>query len=448
MRRSQNSTKRSFLNRIGEWFQWLLPGLGVKRWLLVILIGTTLVGLGFAVSILDLYRNAPGTWWGPILRLLSLQRLDRAFRALIFGGFGLGTILFGIWGLNRALLKPFVRPGKTILETVTAYRKKERGPRIVVIGGGTGLSALLRGLKAYSSNLTAVVTVADDGGSSGELRKSLGILPPGDIRNCLIALSEDEALLSQVFQYRFANAGNLSGHSFGNLFISALTEITGSFEEAVAESGRVLAVQGQVLPATLHDVRLVADITVPLKNRDVHVKGESSIPKAAGQVRRVWLEPSNPLAFPPAIQAILNADLILVGPGSLYTSLLPNLLVPDLAAALRASRALKFYICNVATQPGETDGFTCGAHVHTIEKHMGGPVFDLILCNDRQEGNLPESIDWTRLEPELKEQYSVYQTDLVDVENPWRHDSLKLARTIMDLYNERTGPLAGRDDSL
>ncbi|TLN01734.1 uridine diphosphate-N-acetylglucosamine-binding protein YvcK, partial [bacterium] len=281
-----------------------------------------------------------------------------------------------------------------------------------------------------------------------ELRKSLGILPPGDIRNCLTALSEDEALLSQVFQYRFANAGNLSGHSLGNLFISALTEITGSFEEAVAESGRVLAVQGQVLPATLHDVRLVADVTVPLKARDVHVKGESSIPKAAGQIRRVWLEPSNPLAFPPAIQAILNADLILVGPGSLYTSLLPNLLVPDLAAALRSSRALKFYVCNVATQPGETDGFTCGAHVHTIERHMGGPIFDLVICNDRQEGILPAPLEWVRLEPELGEQYSVYQTDLVDIENPWRHDSLKLARTIMDLYNERTGPLMGREEGL
>lgn len=448
MRRSQKSSHQKVTSNLARWFQWLLPGLGVKRWVLVILIGTTLVGLGFAVLILDLYRNAPGNWWGPLLRFLSLQHFNRTLRALIFGGTGLATILFGVWGLNRALLKPFVRPGKTILETVTAYRKKERGPRIVALGGGTGLSALLRGLKSYSSNLTAVVSVADDGGSSGELRKSLGILPPGDIRNCLTALSEDEALLSQVFQYRFANAGNLSGHSLGNLFISAMTEITGSFEEAVAESGQVLAVQGQVLPATLHDVRLVADVTVPLKNRDVHVKGESSIPKAAGHVRRVWLEPSNPLAFPPAIQAILNADLILVGPGSLYTSLLPNLLVPDLAAALRATRALKFYICNVATQPGETDGFTCGAHVQTIEKHMGGPIFDLVICNDRQEGVLPEPLEWVRLEPELKEQYSVYQTDLLDVDNPWRHDSLKLARTIMDLYNERTGPLAGRDESL
>lgn len=448
MQQNQRAPQRSFINRIAHLFQWLLPGIGVKRWVAVILIGTTLVGLGFAVLILDLYRNAPGNWWAPLMRLLSLQHLDRWVRALIFGGIGLATILVGIAGLNRALLKPFVRPGTAILDTVTAYRKKERGPRIVAIGGGTGLSALLRGLKAYSSNITAVVSVADDGGSSGELRKTLGILPPGDIRNCLTALSEDEALLSQVFQYRFSNAGNLSGHSFGNLFISALTEITGSFEEAVAESGRVLAVKGRVLPATLHDVRLVADVTLPLREIDVHVKGESSITKAAGHVRRVWLEPSNPLAFPPAIQAILSADLIIVGPGSLYTSLLPNLLVPDLAAALRSSRALKFYVCNVATQPGETDDFTCGAHVHTIEKHVDGPIFDLVICNDRFEGHLPAPLEWVRLEPELKEQYSVYQADLLDVDNPWRHDSLKLARTIMDLLNERTGPLIGRDESL
>lgn len=448
MQPKPKSLRSSFINRIAHLFQWLLPGLGIKRWVAVILIGTTLVGLGFAVLILDLYRNAPGNWWAPLLRVLSLQQLARWVRALIFGGAGIATILIGIAGLNRALLKPFMRPGKGILDTVTAFRKKERGPRIVAIGGGTGLSTLLRGLKTYTSNITAVVSVADDGGSSGELRKNLGILPPGDIRNCLTALSEDEALLSQVFQYRFANAGNLSGHSLGNLFISALTEITGSFEEAVAESGRVLAVQGRVLPATLHDVRLVADVTLPAAEADVHVKGESSISRAAGQVRRLWLEPSNPLAFPPAIQAVLSADLIIIGPGSLYTSLLPNLLVPDLAAAIRSSRALKFYVCNVATQAGETDGYTCGAHVHTLEKHVDGPIFDLVICNNRFEGSLPPPLEWVRMEPELKEQYSVYQTDLLDVENPWRHDSLKLARTVIDLLNERTGPLIGRDDSL
>lgn len=448
MRQNQRPSQRSFGSRAARLFQWLLPGIGVKRWVAVILIGTTLVGLGFAVLILDLYRNAPGNWWAPLMRVIALQHLERWVRAVIFGGAGLATILVGIAGLNRALLKPFMRPGTHLLDTVTAYRKKERGPRIVAIGGGTGLSALLRGLKAYSSNITAVVSVADDGGSSGELRKTLGILPPGDIRNCLAALSEDEALLSQVFQYRFSNAGNLSGHSFGNLFISALTDITGSFEDAVAESGRVLAVKGRVLPATLHDVRLVADVTLPLQETDVLVKGESSITRAAGHVRRVWLEPSNPLAFPPAIQAILSADLIIIGPGSLYTSLIPNLLVPDLAAALRSSRAMKFYVCNVATQPGETDGFTCGAHVRTIEKHMDGPLFDLVICNDRYIGELPTPLEWVRTEPELKEQYSVYQADLVDQDNPWRHDSLKLARIIMDLFNERTGPLMGREESL
>ena len=228
----------------------------------------------------------------------------------------------------------------------------------MVIGGGTGLSTLLRGLKEHTNNLTAIVTVADDGGSSGELRRSLGMLPPGDIRNCLTALSDDETLMGQLFQYRFASGNGLSGHPLGNLFITALAEITGSFEEAVAESGRVLAVHGQVLPATLHDVRLVADVQLPDNGKEVRVQGESQIPRTTGHIRRVWLEPAHLRAYPPTVQAILRADLILVGPGSLYTSMLPNLLVPDLGEALRVSRALKFYVCNVATQPGETDGFT------------------------------------------------------------------------------------------
>ena len=259
---------------------------------------------------------------------------------------------------NQALFLPFMKPGKPVLETLTAYHRKEKGPRVVVIGGGTGLSSVLRGLKIHTSNLTAIVTVADDGGSSGELRKSIGILPPGDIRNCLTALSSDEALLTQIFQYRFAAGAGLNGHTLGNLFITALADITGSFEEAVAESGRVLAVQGRVLPSTLHDVKLVADVQLPeTKGNSVQIKGESKITKAGGKIIRMWLEPNNPLAYPPAIQAILSADLVLIGPGSLYTSILPNLLVDDITEAIKSSRALKFYVCNVATQPGEDRSF-------------------------------------------------------------------------------------------
>ncbi len=422
--------------------RWLIPGMGVKRWLLLIVVGTTLLGIGLAVLTLEVYRTAPDTWWLPVLSTLSLRFISRPIRVLIFGSIGVGLILGGIWGFNRTLLRPFIRPGKTVIEAVSDYRRRDRGPRIVAIGGGHGLANLLRGLKAYTHNITAIVTVADDGGSSGELRRSMGILPPGDIRNCLAALSNDEALLTQIFQYRFATGDGLNGHTLGNLFITALADVTGSFEEAVAESGRVLAVHGQVVPATLHDVRLVADVELVDSKKRIQVTGESKIPKAAGKIKRVWLDPGNAPAFPPAIAAILSADLIIVGPGSLYTSLLPNLLVSDLIDAIRSSRAIKFYVCNVATQPGETDGYSCGDHLRTIEKHINGRMFDLIVCNRRYEGALPAEIGWVKIDPGLEENYSVYQADLIDDENPWRHDSAKLARVINDLFYERTGPLA------
>ena len=438
-----------FFRQLGAWvkrrIQWLAPGMGIKRWLVTILAGTVLSSLGLAVLILDFYRTASEPRWLPLLSVLSLRFLIRPLRALIFGGSGALLLLWGIWGLNRSLLKPFVKPGSPLLETVSAYRRRERGPHIVVIGGGTGLSALLRGLKVHTHNLTAIVTVADDGGSSGELRRNMGVLPPGDIRNCLAALSNDEDLLTQLFQYRFSDGPGLEGHSLGNLLITALADITGSFEEAVAESGRVLAVQGRVLPATLHDVRLVADVSLPSQKKEIVVRGESEIPKMIGKIRRVWLEPGNPAAFPPAIQALLSADLILIGPGSLYTSILPNLLVPHLAQAMRASRALKFYICNVATQLGETDGYHCGDHVRTIEKHLGSGLFDLVICNDQFEANLPEGPEWVTPEEDIKESYTIYAADLVDKDNPWRHDSCRLAQTIMDLYYDRTGPLVQRE---
>jgi uncharacterized cofD-like protein len=358
---------------------------------------------------------------------------------LIFGGLGLGLVIYGIWGLNRALLRPFMRPGKPVLNAVSAYRRRERGARVVAIGGGTGLSSLLRGLKEHTNNITAIVTVADDGGSSGELRRNVGILPPGDLRSCLAALSDDEALIAQLFQYRFASGVGLNGHSLGNLLITALTDITGSFEEAIAESGRVLAIRGQVLPATLHDVRLSADVRLDGVVSEVRVNGESQIPKASGQIQRVWLEPSTPSAFPPAIQAILSADLIVIGPGSLYTSLLPNLLVPDLADAVRASRALKVFISNVATQPGETDNYTTGDHLKAIEKHLGGRVFDYVVANNHYAGKLNGTSQFVKVEDNLDEEYTVYRANLTDREFPWRHDSLKLAKVVMDIYEEGAG---------
>jgi uncharacterized cofD-like protein len=401
-----------------------------------------MLGVGLAFVILDIYRNAPDTWWLPLLSTASLRTLDRPVRALIFGLLGTGLILGGLWGFYHSLFAPFRHYGKPLIDEISNHRRRGRGPRIVAIGGGHGLSTLLRGLKAYSYNITAVVSVADDGGSSGRLRESMGILPPGDIRNCLAALSDDEALMAQLFQYRFGDGvDGLEGHSFGNLLIGVLVEITGSFEKAVAESGRVLAVHGEVLPATLHNVKLVADVTLPHTAGEVRVEGESRIPAFPGAVRRVWLEPNNPVAYPQVIQAILAADLIVIGPGSLYTSILPNLLVHDITAAIRASRAMKIYVCNVATEVGETDHYTCGDHIRVLEEHVGGGFFDIVVSNSCTDGELPTNIEWVVAETDLNIDYSVYSVDVTDNVRPWRHDSAKLAQAIIDLYQQKTGPL-------
>lgn len=427
--------------------RWLTPGLGIKRWLVLILFGTFLIGIGGAILVLDVYRTAPETWWLPALSWLSLRFLARPLRALIFGGLGLGSLIYGVLNMNRTLLEPYLRPGRHVVDTLVDHRKRGRGPRIAVIGGGHGLATLLRGLKEHTYNLTAVVTVADDGGSSGRLRSDLGVLPPGDIRNCLAALSNDETLITQLFQYRFSTGRNgLQGHSFGNLFISALSEITGSFEAAVAESGRVLSVHGRVLPATLHDVRLVADLAVPLATAEVRVSGESRIPQVTGAVRRVWLEPNAPPAYPAAVNALLSADLIVLGPGSLYTSILPNLLVPDLSAAVRNSPALKIFICNVATQPGETDGYDCGDHIRGLEAHVGPGFFDIVISNQPQPGQPPAGAQWVTADEDLDKEYALYRAQVADPEHPGHHRADKLAQLLIDLWQERTGPLSTKED--
>ena len=422
--------------------RWLVPGLGVKRWFLLSLAGTTLIGVGVAILILDFYRTAPETWWLPLISAASLRFLARPLRALIFGGLGLTLITVGIWGVNRTLMRPYVQPGHAVVDTLTLHRRRRRGPRVVVIGGGNGLSTLLRGIKEYTHRITAVVTVADDGGSSGRLRREIGILPPGDIRNCLAALSNDEAMLTQLFQYRFSSAQTgLEGHSFGNLFISALSDITGSFEDAVAESGRVLSVNGRVLPSTLHNVQLIADVSLPHMVSEVRVEGESHIPEAAGKVKQIWLEPNNPPAYPRVIREILSADLIIIGPGSLYTSILPNLLVPDITKAILASRGLKIYVCNVAAQHGETNGYSCVDHIEALERHVGRGLFDVVVANQNYSVDSDVAVEWVVIDKDIEERYPVYRGDLIDVERPWRHDSQKLAQTIMDLLQERTGPL-------
>ncbi len=433
--------KPSALEMLREILRWMRPGLGVKRWFLLVMLGVTLLGLGFAVVLIDLYRtDSTNPVFLLVLTYASLRFIPRLWRALIFGGLGVGLVVYGIVKLNRSLLRPFIHPGSDVVDRLREFQRLGRGPRIVAVGGGHGLATLLRGLKAHTRNLTAVVTVADDGGSSGRLRESLGILPPGDIRNCLAALSNDEAMLTQLFQYRFSGAPDLDGHSFGNLFITALADITGSFEDAVVESGRVLSVNGRVLPATLRDVKLVAALELPHSAQEIRVEGESKIPEMAGRVRRVWLEPDDAPAFPPVIQALLGADVIVVGPGSLYTSILPNLLVRDLLAALDISRALKIYVCNIATQPGETDSFTCSDHIRALENHIGGGLFDVILCNNNYAGDIGDS-QWALLDEESLADSRVYAADLVDPERPWRHDSAKLAQAIMKIFAERTGPL-------
>ncbi len=422
---------------------WLSPGLGVKRWFFLLLFGATMLAVGLAFVLLDIYRQAPpDSWISTSLSFISLQFLPRLLRALIFGGLGVAFVLIGITRLNRTIMRPFIQPGKPVVNTLVQYSRLDRGPQIVVIGGGHGLSMLLRGLKKYTRNITAIVTVADDGGSSGKLRETKGMLPPGDIRNCLAALSSDEDLITQLFQYRFtAEEPDLEGHSFGNLLISALSDITGSFELAVVEAGRALSVNGQVVPSTLKDVRLVADKSLPYMRREVRVKGESRIPEVRGEVRRLWLEPNNPPAYPAAIRALLQADMIVVGPGSLYTSILPNLLVPDINSAMRSSTAFKVYVCNVTTQPGETDDYDCGDHIRAIEAHVGNGLFDLIVSNCETTAELAEGLQWVEASPDLDEYYAVYRSSLTDPEVPHRHNSEKLAQALIDLFMERTGPL-------
>jgi len=421
--------------------RWFAPGTGYRRWMVLAILGAMFLGLGLALIILQYYRTTENPNMIPVLEVLSLRFLSRPIRFVLFGGLGSALIFLGIWGANRALLRPFEKNGRPVWDTISHYRQREKGIKIVVIGGGHGLSSLLRGIKEYTHNVTAIVTVADDGGSSGELRKDMGVLPPGDIRNCLAALSDDEALLSQVFQYRFRSGTGLEGHSLGNLLITALSEITGSFEEAVAESGRVLAIYGKVLPSTLASVQLVGDLQVPETGEIVQINGESKLTNTPGKILRVWLDPNDTLAYPPTISAILNADLIIIGPGSLYTSLLPNLLVMGLSEAIESSKAEKYFICNVATERGETDNYSASDHLRVLERHVGRSLFDLVICNKDQKGQLAQDINWVKADEDIYKNYKVYEANLADDLYPWRHDSKKLAKAIINLFEERTGPL-------
>jgi uncharacterized cofD-like protein len=365
--------------RVNQWFKWLSPGLSIKRWLLISVGGVLLAILGLAI-------------WVKLTPIFWMIELVRGFLGVIAGILpnyisGPLVLLFGLllilWGQTRTVgsITQVLRPGaeEELIDVLLAHRRLYRGPKIVVIGGGTGLSTLLRGLKTYSANITAIVTVADDGGSSGRLRQEFGVLPPGDIRNCVAALADEEKLLTELFQYRFKAGDGLTGHSFGNLFLTAMSDITGDLERAVAASSKVLAVRGQVLPATLSDVRLWAEL-----DDGRHIEGESSIPKAGGKIVKIGCIPANPPALPAAIKAIKEADYIIIGPGSLYTSIIPNLLVPDIANAIAKASVPRIYICNIMTQPGETQGYTVADHIKAIDIACGErQLFDAVLVHKK-----------------------------------------------------------------
>jgi uncharacterized cofD-like protein len=429
---------RQFLRRLLRAYPslgWLRLNIGVKRWVVLLLAGIVLLGLGMAFVLVEIYR---GGVLPPVLDALTLQFLPRWARAALLVALGGGAVAVSLWRLSHTLLAPFAYGDRPIVKMVTAHRRRGRGPKVVVIGGGTGMATLLHGLKKHTSNLTAIVTVADDGGSSGRLRRSLGVLPPGDFRNCLAALADDESLITQLFQYRFGAGDGLEGHSFGNLFITAMAEVTGSFEKALLESSRVLNIQGRVIPATIYDVTLVGDVRDVAQEAGTayRVEGESAIPAAPGVIERVFLRPDNVPAYPEALQAILAADLIVAGPGSLYTSVIPNLLVRDITAAVKASRALKVYVCNVATQPGETDDYSVLDHVRALEAHTEVGLFPTVVANNRQEGELLPNLKWVRLDPSLNGAHRLVLADVSAPIAPWRHDSAKLANLLMKLIEE------------
>ena len=409
-----------------RWLRWLTPGLQIKRWLLLLMVSELVLVLGVAYALKEIYKAAPlpsEFYW------ITLQFLPYWARATIFGILGVGLLLFSYLKLTQSVLGPFLPGNSTssIVEIIHAFRLRGRGPRIVAIGGGTGLSSLLRGLKTYTSNLSAILTVADDGGSSGRLRDEYRILPPGDFRQCLIALADAEPLMKQLFDHRFKE-GSLNGHAFGNLFIMAMADVTGNFEHALRESGKILAVKGTIVPSTLQDVTLVASINGGM------VEGESKIPKQNAPVNQVFLKPDGAQINPEAAQAILSAELIIVGPGSLYTSILPNLLVEGMVEAIKASPALKVYICNLAAQSGGTEGYSVDDYLRVIYEHAGSNLFDFVLVNSNlshaptggQSRVIFKPTDMTK-HPEVR----FIAADVVNVRLPSHHDSDKLARTIM-----------------
>lgn len=417
---------------------WLYPGMRIKRWIFLSFFGAMFFGAG-----LILITNERAS---ELLKALYFDRLTGASQGTPLGTgiilvfVGLPVIILGFIKTMNSVIKALA-PEKhnDIARFIYQKHHLKRGPKIVVVGGGTGLSVLLRGLKRYTSNITAIVTVADDGGSSGRLRGEFGMLPPGDIRNCLVALADKETLMEELFQHRFSNGDGLAGHNMGNLLLAAMTQISGDFETAIKEISKVLAIRGQVLPATLEDCALCAEMA----DGSV-IEGESKIPRTDQKIKRVFLKPGKCEPVPGAIAAINDADVIILGPGSLYTSIIPNLLVRGMADAIRSSSAVTVYVSNIMTQPGETEGFSVSDHIRAIHQHAGSGLIDYAVLNVenippkllrkyRDDGAAPVNPDLKNIEAmgvTPVKRNLVYESDVV------RHDPEKLAESIIELIGE------------
>lgn len=397
---------------------WLSPGLKFKRWILLCLVGIFLCifsALRFSTSPVD---------------------EQTAYVALL--ALGCLMLIEGIRSLVGSMVE-VVAPAKRgqIMDLIYHKRYLEKGPKVVVIGGGTGLSTMLSGIKYYSRNVTAIVTVADDGGSSGRLRREFDILPPGDIRNCLAALADDSDLMTKLFRYRFEKGEGVSGHSFGNLFITAMTEVTGSFDTAIEESSKILAIRGRVLPASLDPIRLKADFF-----DGTSVVGETAIPEKGLPIKELTLLPEGARANQDAIDAIKEAELIVVGPGSLYTSVLPNLLIDEIREAVEESQACKIYACNIMTQHGETDSYTASKHVKVLLDHTSDKVINHCIINHAacdtttllkyaKQHSFPVIPDKEKID---SIGVKVVVTDLISEAEYIRHDPEKLAKVIFDTF--------------
>jgi uncharacterized cofD-like protein len=420
--------------RFNRSLRWLVPGIGIKRWIAISALGVLmmvdaatrwLIAEGAGIHVNEILDGAVDDYFAP------------AYLTWILTVIGAALLIVGIALSLRAVVRiAQIRNPKGFRQTLVG-RRLQQGYKVVAIGGGTGLSTLLRGLKRRTSNLTAVVTVSDDGGSSGRLQKELGVLPPGDIRNCLVALADDEALVTDLFRYRFTEGEGLTGHSFGNLFLAAMSGITGNFDQAIKESSRVLNVVGRVLPATLGVVRLCAEL-----DDGALVRGESNISHATRPIKRVFFDSPPAAPLDEVIAAIRDADAVVLGPGSLYTSVAPNFLVSRVAREVAQSHAVKIYVCNVMTQPGETDGMTAADHVAALLANAGERVFDYVVVNDEppsrllgayaQEGQVPVKPDVERItalgiEPVCAAVIS--ETETV------RHDPEKLASVVLGIVD-------------